>query len=29
LIEGNLQKILEQDKEAETLEERPPIVTIM
>ncbi len=29
IIEGNLQKILEEDRNAENLEERPPIVTIM
>ncbi len=29
LIEWNLQKILDMDKDAEVLEERPPIVTIM
>lgn len=29
LVSGNLQAILEQDKQVENLEERPPIVTIM
>lgn len=29
IIDGNLEAILAQDKEAETLENRPPIVTIM